>query len=142
MAIRIRIVDGVTVAICAARSVARDGDVYLDDTVHHALTDKFAADFTSEGYGPLPQDDQVSRLREQEESNNLNRLWWDKVYGPSTNGPGWAMHTASGIDTKTERAALETVRDLARGPSFARLRRHLSRLLARRSGIRDHVETT
>lgn len=44
MAIRIRDVDGVTVALCAARSVPKEGDVYLDDNIHYALTVKFMAD--------------------------------------------------------------------------------------------------
>lgn len=78
MSIRIRIVNGITIAICAARSVAKDGDIYLDDTVHHALTDKFGRDFEEEGYGTFPSehDDLVG----VEESNNSARDWWDKTY--------------------------------------------------------------
>lgn len=49
MAIRIREVDGHTIAICAARSRAKAGDLYLDDNIHHALTTKFRLDFHSEG---------------------------------------------------------------------------------------------
>lgn len=49
MAIRIRIVSGYTIAICAAISEAKEGDIYLDDAIHHALTTKFWIDWQSEG---------------------------------------------------------------------------------------------
>jgi len=51
MAIRIRIINGFTVALCAARTTEEPGDVYLDDTVHHALGTKFALDWEEEGWG-------------------------------------------------------------------------------------------
>jgi hypothetical protein len=38
MAIRIRSVNGETVALCAARSIEKDGDIYLDDGQHHSLS--------------------------------------------------------------------------------------------------------
>ncbi len=50
MAIRIRVVDGKTVALCAAETQECPGDIYLDDNVHHALTNKFEADFHSMGF--------------------------------------------------------------------------------------------
>lgn len=76
---RLRVVGGRTVALCAARSVMKEGDVYLDDGAHAALADKFAADFASEGFyfGPLP-DKAVLDAVEQEESNNRNRDDWDQ----------------------------------------------------------------
>lgn len=49
MAIRIRVVNGETVALCAAEHEAQAGDHYLDDAEHHALTVKFEADFRSMG---------------------------------------------------------------------------------------------
>lgn len=49
MAIRIRVVEGHTIAICAAKSVEKPGDIYLDDNVHHALCTKFDLDWVSEG---------------------------------------------------------------------------------------------
>jgi hypothetical protein len=81
MAIRVRTVDGIMVAICAACSVEKPGDIYLDDAVHHALADKFAEDFGKEGYNTrsLCPDEAAARLRE--ESNNPAREWWDKTYG-------------------------------------------------------------
>ena len=45
MAIRIRQVKGYTVALCAAKTKAKKGDVYLDDNAHFALTNKFAWDW-------------------------------------------------------------------------------------------------
>lgn len=49
MAIRIRKVNGVTVALCAAETDPQEGDIYLDDNVHYALSTKFALDWESEG---------------------------------------------------------------------------------------------
>ena len=50
MAIRIRKVNGVTVALYAAKTKAEKGDLYLDDNVHHALTTKFGLDWKEEGF--------------------------------------------------------------------------------------------
>jgi len=49
MAIRIRKIDGVLVALCAAKTEAEDGDVYLHDGVHYALSMKFWKDKSEEG---------------------------------------------------------------------------------------------
>lgn len=76
MAIRIRVVNGVTVALCAVETDAMEGDVYLDDTMHHALSTKFALDFHSEGFGYVPFDEEVrdvmssQKLRDAEEEFN------------------------------------------------------------------------
>jgi hypothetical protein len=45
MAIRIRCVDGVVVALCAAESDPMLGDHYIDDASHYALGAKFAQDW-------------------------------------------------------------------------------------------------
>jgi hypothetical protein len=45
VAIRIRTVDGVRVALCAAETDAQPGDLYLDDGDHYALSAKYAADY-------------------------------------------------------------------------------------------------
>lgn len=50
MAIRIRQVDGTTVALCAAKTKTEPDDIYLDDSVHHALSTKFGVDLKSEGF--------------------------------------------------------------------------------------------
>ena len=44
MAIRIRTVDRMRVALCAVESDAKPDDIYLDDAVHHALSAKFEHD--------------------------------------------------------------------------------------------------
>ena len=49
MAIRIREIEGHTVALCAARTKRQIGDTYIDDAAHHALSTKFMVDFESEG---------------------------------------------------------------------------------------------
>lgn len=48
MAIRIRNSNGFTIALCAAETDAEDGDIYLDDAAHHALSAKFAQDWQGE----------------------------------------------------------------------------------------------
>jgi len=74
MAIRLRKVNGHIIALSAAKSVAKIGDVYIDDAQHEALANKFARDTGTTGCW----DD--SKLVEVEESNNPNRTWWDKTY--------------------------------------------------------------
>ena len=50
MAIRIRKIDGKAVALCAAKNGPKEGDLYLDDNIHHALSTKFALDFKEMGF--------------------------------------------------------------------------------------------
>ena len=45
MAIRIRTVNGVRVALCAAETKAQADDIYLDDGDHYALAAKFRRDW-------------------------------------------------------------------------------------------------
>ncbi len=49
MAIRIREIKGHIVAVCAAKTKAKEGDIYLGDAIHHALSTKFGVDWVSEG---------------------------------------------------------------------------------------------
>jgi hypothetical protein len=77
MAIRLRTVAGVRIAVCAARSVAKHGDVYLDDADHYALTVKFSQVLSR-------LNDAHARLVEQEESNNPARKQWDDTWGHLT----------------------------------------------------------
>lgn len=44
MAVRMRRVAGVLVALCAVDAGPKPGDTYLDDGIHQALADIFAAD--------------------------------------------------------------------------------------------------
>lgn len=45
MAIRLRSVGGVRVALCAVESDEHPGDIYLDDGDHYALAAKFSRDW-------------------------------------------------------------------------------------------------
>lgn len=49
MAIRIRKINGKVIALCAAKTKPKKDDIYLDDNIHHALTNKFYNDFKQEG---------------------------------------------------------------------------------------------
>lgn len=86
MAIRIRRVDGLTIAICAARSVPKEGDIYLDDGAHHALAVKFHMAHYEMGFMEtcIYEGSDEVRLMAVEESNNPNRDWWDREYGSPT----------------------------------------------------------
>jgi hypothetical protein len=83
MAIRIRKVGGRVIAICAAMSIPKEGDFYLDDTVHYALAQKFSRDWDGNTV-KIYADDELN-IVEVEESNNPNREWWDKTYRQSEN---------------------------------------------------------
>jgi len=45
MAIRLREVNGVAVALCAAKTVPEPGDIYLDDRWHYAISQKYWRDY-------------------------------------------------------------------------------------------------
>lgn len=93
MSIRIRLVDGIVVALCAARSMEKPGDLYLDDTAHHALAQKFARDWDM---SDMIETASATRAG-QEESNNPNRVWWDKQYGGPTVCPRCGQGNACGM---------------------------------------------
>ena len=59
MAIRIRVVDGHTIALCAAEVGPRRGDLYLDDNIHHALSTKFGEDWYGMGFLEKPLSDPI-----------------------------------------------------------------------------------
>jgi hypothetical protein len=78
MSIRLRRVGSTLIAICAARSVPKPGDIYLDDEAHRALSIKYDLDFAGErGIEPWMANEPHVPLMEQEESNNANRTEWD-----------------------------------------------------------------
>ena len=55
MAIRLRTVSGVRVALCAVESDEQLGDLYLDDGDHYALAAKFSRDWDGQVAGwPYP----------------------------------------------------------------------------------------
>jgi len=45
MSIRIRTIDGIRIALCAAETQQELGDLYLDDSDHYALAAKFCRDW-------------------------------------------------------------------------------------------------
>ena len=99
MSIRLRQTSAGLVAICAARSVPKPDDLYLDDGAHHALTVKFAADFRSMGFvtdtpDPSHPDRAMELAMEAEESNNAGREAWDREYGPPSNEPSVVLPPA------------------------------------------------
>lgn len=98
MAIRLRVVDGVLIAICAARSVEKPGDVYLDDGQHHALGNKFSRD-NHEMWGfDFPYQDEDIELVEREESNNANRDDWDQYFGNPEWDGNWPVESEKNKD--------------------------------------------
>jgi hypothetical protein len=96
MSIRVRHIDGVWTALCAARSMPQEGDVYLDDGQHHALALKFGQDFNSEGLWPLVEEAADNERRALAEANNPNRAWWESVYGDANAVCGDRQESVSG----------------------------------------------
>lgn len=78
MAIRLRRTEKGLVALCAARSVPKDGDIYLDDEIHQSLSNKFARDYNEMFGTNLPGVYDDTEVAEREESNNTNRIEWDQ----------------------------------------------------------------
>ena len=66
MSIRIRTVNGVRVAICAAVCPPLSGDLYLDDADHYALARKFSADYGLERRIETPEGRIAIRFGEPE----------------------------------------------------------------------------
>ena len=68
MAIRIRIINGLTVALCAAKTRPEYGDLYLDDNIHHALSSTFDTDFYKMGFlqKSCAENNLVALMKEEE----------------------------------------------------------------------------
>lgn len=78
MAIRLRSVNGVRVALCAVESDPLPGDLYLDDGDHYALAAKFSRDWIGHPSVEYPvewavMDTQKVRDAKQELTNWLAR---------------------------------------------------------------------
>jgi hypothetical protein len=72
MAIRIRRINGYDVALCAALSKEKEGDLYLHDGIHHALSTKFGLDWQSEGILANPMADlELIPIMLQEQNGKL-----------------------------------------------------------------------
>jgi len=76
MAIRIREIEGETIALCAAKTEAKEGDIYLNDCAHHALMVKFTVDLESEGWlkENKPIDEKVKDLMLKEEKRKCTKV--------------------------------------------------------------------
>jgi len=74
VAIRIRTVKGQTIALCAACTKPKDGDLYLDDSVHHALSTKFGLDWYEEGRVNKPLADEELTALMKVEGDTLGKF--------------------------------------------------------------------
>ena len=78
MAIRLRTINGEMIALCAAKSVPKEGDIYFDDNAHYALMIKFGRDFAeSDGVEYRHPAYEYHHLIDAEEDNNSNRDLWN-----------------------------------------------------------------
>ena len=59
MAIRIREIAGRTIALCAVESDPKPGDIYLDDAVHYALTQKYLREWAGRSLPECSEEDAV-----------------------------------------------------------------------------------
>jgi len=55
------------IALCAAKTKAKKGDIYLDDNIHHALSTKFAIDWNEKWAEPI-----LTKLTKQEEQSDAS----------------------------------------------------------------------
>ncbi len=127
MAIRIRKIDGYMVALCAAVTEPEPGDVYFDDTVHHALTTKFALDWETEGFKTArvadPKHVPLIRLAEGEQKMEPWTIeeWIAELKKYRKRGKGYSLSLAGCMDlikllrdTNAKLDAVEKERDEAR----------------------------
>ena len=76
MAIRLRSVGGVRVALCAVESDAKPGDVYLDDGEHYALAAKFADDWKGSTIDwSYPQELAAMETQKVRDSREVAEAW-------------------------------------------------------------------
>lgn len=76
MAIRLRKVKSTWVALCAVESDPKEGDIYLDDGMHHALAGKFARDWKLNW-----QHDHLHKLMDSQKVRDAREEFekWDKT---------------------------------------------------------------
>jgi len=91
MAIRLRIIDGHWVAVCAAKTDPKKGDVYLDDAQHEALATKFAVDY--ERPWANPEKEKLMKKEEGDRGDELRSKCHPavKVYFRQIGGKGKAL---------------------------------------------------
>jgi hypothetical protein len=72
MSIRIRKVNGITIALCAVETDPKEGDIYLDDAIHYALATKFSEDW--KGDTQTGGDSVLVSLMEQEKVRDAQEV--------------------------------------------------------------------
>lgn len=132
MAIRLRSVDGVRVALCAAETSAQPDDTYLDDNDHYALAAKFSRDWRGR-YNDVEYPDEWSAMNTQVNDGTfrLSNRSRDRLEGVHPHLVG-VIHHAIHL-TQVDFTVLEGVRSVerqrqlvAKGASRTMLSRHLS----------------
>lgn len=88
MAIRLRTVGDVRVALCAVEADPMPDDVYLDDADHHALTAKFARDWHGRGFDVEYPDEwtamDTQKVRDAKEEIERKLESWSERRGGDT----------------------------------------------------------
>lgn len=80
MAIRIRKVDGLTVALCAAETDPLPNDIYLGDSEHYALAAKFAQDWQGQVVSwNYPEHYEVMKAQKLRDAKTELELWLNSL---------------------------------------------------------------
>ncbi len=76
MAIWLRHVNGLLVALCAAETDPKMGDEYLDDAEHYALAAKFARDWRGETINwSYPDEDAAAKTQKMRDAREELVVW-------------------------------------------------------------------
>ena len=78
MAIRIRKVGDRTIALCAVESDPKPGDVYLDDAVHYALTQKYLREWAGRSLPACSEDDAVVNAERVRDAAVEHERWAER----------------------------------------------------------------
>ena len=100
MAVRIRIVDGKMIALCAAEHQAQEGDIYLDDVQDHALRKKYLEDYREEGL--------IVGEKEEEVNGRMVRIMKGKDYEIWERGDFWFLRSLHGSPERPKWSNLVT----------------------------------
>ncbi|MER9680828.1 hypothetical protein NKJ23_16050 [Mesorhizobium sp. M0184] len=80
MAVRLRTVGDVRIALCAAETDPMPGDVYLDDTDHYALAAKFRLDWQDQpgGWPDYPVEWAIMATQKLRDAETELNTWLDR----------------------------------------------------------------
>jgi|GEM_PF-1947304 len=101
MAIRIRKIENRIVALCAAETDEKAGDIYLDDNIHHALAAKFSSDWNMDW-----EDSELIQLMEKEKV----RVGKDKQIVLKL--PDWCNTERSNRDVSVDKCIANVIKHL------------------------------